>query len=235
MQVVLQASGTNSAIRPLSLALLILCAVLNTAAAWRPKDLWRRAPRIDSVSKRQVLPDVQPWSGSSPVLPPALREGDALSVCQCEDASLAIHGGLQCEKEGWFVHSFEAIGRWVRCPAGKLMHGSVGCRACLWQNRLLHLLNTACATVLADCWCKSMLHILAYTRLHKALYKACLSIGSLSCRRMVVGRCHSAELSAVGFVCQTQCQQKRQPSCQLGQMLQQSSRWAAMPAPRKLG
>ena len=55
-------------------------------------------------------------SGWSPAtLPqPVLKEGDALSLCECEDASLSLHGGLQCEKEGWFIYSFEARGQWVR-------------------------------------------------------------------------------------------------------------------------
>jgi hypothetical protein len=45
---------------------------------------------------------------------PILQPGDVLDVCECENASLSSHGGLQCEREGWFIYSFEAVGRWVR-------------------------------------------------------------------------------------------------------------------------
>ena len=92
-----------------SLALLLLGATGSVVDAWRPRDVWRKSNKVAHLQQTGPMPEP---STSVPVTP-VLREGDALHLCQCEDASVSVHGGLQCEKEGWFIYSFEAIGRWV--------------------------------------------------------------------------------------------------------------------------
>jgi hypothetical protein len=71
-----------------------------------------RAPwktdKVTSVTKTPIR------RYESEFIQPILQPGDLLEICECEDASLSSHGGLQCEREGWFIYSFEAVGRWVR-------------------------------------------------------------------------------------------------------------------------
>lgn len=47
--------------------------------------------------------------------------GDPLKVCDCEMAPVSNHGGLLCDKEGYFIASFEAVGHWVR----QSLHSSI--------------------------------------------------------------------------------------------------------------
>lgn len=85
----------------------ILLTAAHTAGAWRAQDLWQTS-KVSEVQK--VPPEAEPFEPP----PPILLEGETLHVCECEDAPVTSHGGLQCEKEGWFIYSFDAVGRWVR-------------------------------------------------------------------------------------------------------------------------
>lgn len=44
------------------------------------------------------------------------RAGDAtltpVNLCECQQATGEPHG-LSCDKEGWFISSFEYVGSWV--------------------------------------------------------------------------------------------------------------------------
>lgn len=88
-----------------ALWLCIACALLLSGCDARRHR--RRKAQVANVARHDV-------QRSSERIIPFLQQGDALDVCECEDASLSAHGGLQCEREGWFIYSFEAVGRWVR-------------------------------------------------------------------------------------------------------------------------
>jgi hypothetical protein len=81
--------------------------------AWRTRDLWEYS-KVASVAKTDVN-----TTRTQPSIP-ILRQGQALKVCECEYTVISSHGGLQCEKEGWFIYSFEATGHWVR-PASRAL------------------------------------------------------------------------------------------------------------------
>jgi hypothetical protein len=68
-----------------------------------------------------------PASDNEPV---PVSNSNALSICDCEDATTRYHGGLLCNKEGYFITDFEAVGHWVR--------------SCRNHNSHLHLV--ACAS-----------------------------------------------------------------------------------------
>lgn len=92
------------------LCLLALAAPLSEGA-WQPK--WMQHSTTSANQVRRLSRPRTDWTRQEPA-PVVLKEGDALSLCDCEDAQLSLHGGLQCEKEGHFIYDFEAVGRWVR-------------------------------------------------------------------------------------------------------------------------
>lgn len=46
--------------------------------------------------------------------PVPIASSNALKICDCEYALPRYHGGLLCNKEGYFITNFEAVGHWVR-------------------------------------------------------------------------------------------------------------------------
>jgi hypothetical protein len=98
------------------IVLVLACAHTSGTHAWRHHSSNKKVAAVTRYPTRdpadgEVLGNG--WSRAT-TPQPVLKEGDALSLCECEDAALSLHGGLQCEKEGWFVYSFEARGQWVR-------------------------------------------------------------------------------------------------------------------------
>jgi hypothetical protein len=66
-----------------------------------------------------------------PALPPSLPKGSVpLKLCECERATGAPDG-LSCDKEGWFVSSFERQGQWVAGGGFVPLSHAVCCRPCL--------------------------------------------------------------------------------------------------------
>lgn len=90
-------------------ATLIVCfAIQITVGSRLQKNDVSRVDRIGFSEDQYPLvswPDNR-MSGTS--------QGDHLKVCDCEMAPSSNHGGLLCDKEGYFITSFEAVGHWVR-------------------------------------------------------------------------------------------------------------------------
>lgn len=53
------------------------------------------------------------WHTPSDAVVP-VSNNNALRICDCEYASTSYHGGLLCNKEGYFITNFQAVGHWVR-------------------------------------------------------------------------------------------------------------------------
>lgn len=120
--------------RSLLRGLLLAPGVLSTSAA-------RTAHERDGApaTALSVVDDVRPSGGAAlrfgPTDASELRQGEPMELCDCEDADLRSHGGLQCTKEGQFIASFEAVGHWVRAagPLRRRDRAAVRQNAGLWK------------------------------------------------------------------------------------------------------
>ena len=64
------------------------------------------------VSTHHVVEELFPATSTGNANP-VLADWVTIQLCECENALMQSNGGLNCEKEGWFISSFEMHGRWV--------------------------------------------------------------------------------------------------------------------------
>ena len=69
--------------------------------------------QVRVVSRSEEFDSEVVWS-TPPLDGVPVSNSNALKICDCEYASTKNHGGLLCNKEGYFITNFEADGHWVR-------------------------------------------------------------------------------------------------------------------------
>lgn len=90
-------------------ATLVFCFALQITAGSRLRK--NDVSRVDRIGFGEDQYPMVSWPDNRM---PGTSQGDHLKVCDCEMAPSSNHGGLLCDKEGYFITSFEAVGHWVR-------------------------------------------------------------------------------------------------------------------------
>ena len=85
--------------------------MLAVGCCHRPYCTREEALTVDGLQSRSIRVLAEP-AGVSGVG----SQLNLLDLCECEQSIADSTGGLGCDKEGWFVSSFERVGTWVSGP-----------------------------------------------------------------------------------------------------------------------
>lgn len=89
-------------------ATLIVCFAVAVAVGSRLTK--HGSSPVENIGYSKDQHQLVPWPGHRIS---GTDQGDNLKVCDCEMAPISNHGGLLCDKEGYFIASFESVGHWV--------------------------------------------------------------------------------------------------------------------------
>lgn len=88
-------------------------AILEPCVAVRAASANGLSEQVRVVSREEEYDTGVVWN-IPPLNDVPVTNSNALRICDCEYASTKKHGGLLCNKEGYFITNFEADGHWVR-------------------------------------------------------------------------------------------------------------------------
>eukprot|EP00892_Ulva_mutabilis_P000991 jgi/Ulvmu1/10893/UM007_0070.1 len=114
-------------VMPLLLTFLVFSFAFDHATGSRIKYT-HKSSAVDSIGVRDDQEQLTSWPDTRIT---TTSQGDHLKVCDCEFAPISNHGGLLCDKEGYFIASFEAVGHWINGGGRVPLSRAKCCRLCV--------------------------------------------------------------------------------------------------------